>query len=105
MDFETYRGLVQRVLAEDIGSGDVTTEALVPEEERGKAEISARQRLVTAGLPLAAMVFGELDPSLAVELAVTSLCRAEISAFPRSSSGTRASVVTSPEPISSASTR
>ena len=68
MDFETYRGLVQQALAEDIGAGDITTEALVPEEERGKAEISARQNLVTAGLPLARMVFNELDPSLTVEL-------------------------------------
>ncbi len=68
MDFETYRGLIQQALAEDIGAGDITTEALVPEEERGKAEISARQKLVTAGLPLARMVFNELDPSLTVEL-------------------------------------
>lgn len=68
MDFETYRGLVQQALAEDIGAGDITTEALVPEEERGKAEISARQNLVTAGLPLARMIFNELDPSLTVEL-------------------------------------
>lgn len=69
MDFETYRGLIQQVLAEDIGSGDITTDALVPEGERGKAEVTARQRLVTAGLPLAKMVFGELDPALAVEIA------------------------------------
>ncbi len=69
MDFETYRGLIQQVLAEDIGAGDITTEALVPEEERGKAEICARQKLVTAGLPLARMVFRELDPALEVEIA------------------------------------
>ncbi len=69
MDFESYRGLIQQVLAEDIGSGDITTDALIPAGERGKAEISARQRLVTAGLPLARMVFNELDPALAVELA------------------------------------
>lgn len=69
MDFEIYRGLIQQALAEDIGSGDITTEALVPEGERGKARITARQRLVTAGLPLAKMVFGELDPDLSVEIA------------------------------------
>ncbi len=69
MDFETYRGLIQQALAEDIGSGDITTEALVPGEERGKARIVARQKLVTAGLPLAKMVFRELDPALSVEIA------------------------------------
>jgi nicotinate-nucleotide pyrophosphorylase (carboxylating) len=69
MDFETYRGLIQQVLAEDIGAGDITTESLVPEGELGKAEICARQRLVTAGLPLARMVFRELDPALEVEIA------------------------------------
>jgi nicotinate-nucleotide pyrophosphorylase (carboxylating) len=68
MDFETYRGLIQQVLAEDIGAGDITTEALVPEEERGSARIVTRQKLVTAGLPLAKMVFAELDPALAVEI-------------------------------------
>ena len=69
MDFETYRGLIQQVLAEDVGSGDITTEALIPEGERGKARIVARQKLVTAGLPLAGMVFRELDPALSVEIA------------------------------------
>ncbi|MDP8237085.1 MAG: carboxylating nicotinate-nucleotide diphosphorylase [Candidatus Erginobacter occultus] len=69
MDFEIYRGLIQQVLAEDIGAGDITTEALVPEGERGKAEICARQKLVTVGLPLARLVFRELDPALEVEIA------------------------------------
>ncbi len=70
MDFETYRGLIQQVLAEDIGAGDITTEALIPEGTRGKALIVARQNLVTAGLPLARMVFGELDSGLNVEISV-----------------------------------
>lgn len=69
MDFENYRGLIQQALAEDVGAGDITTEALVPEKERGRARIVARQKLVTAGLPLAGMVFRELDPALSVEIA------------------------------------
>jgi len=71
MDFEQFRGLVEQSLAEDIGSGDITTRALIPAGEKARAAIVARQRLVTAGLPLARMIFLKLDPDL------TSLIRVD----------------------------
>ncbi|MFH1037050.1 MAG: carboxylating nicotinate-nucleotide diphosphorylase [PVC group bacterium] len=64
MNFEIFRVLVQQALAEDIGAGDITTTALIPPEARVRAAIVARQKLVAAGLPLAKMVFTELDPGL-----------------------------------------
>ncbi len=64
MDFSVFNNLVQQALSEDVGAGDITTIALIPEEERAEAIIVARQRLAVAGLPLAEMVFTALDPEI-----------------------------------------
>lgn len=55
-------------LAEDLGSGDVTTDLLVPADARASAALVARAAGVVAGLELARAVFLELDPSLDVTL-------------------------------------
>jgi nicotinate-nucleotide pyrophosphorylase (carboxylating) len=52
--------LIDLALEEDIGPGDVTTQALVPRELMGEAHIRAKQPLVVAGLPVAARVFAKL---------------------------------------------
>ena len=49
--------LVERFLEEDIGRGDRTTEAVVPEELRGRARIEAREPAVIAGLDVARACF------------------------------------------------
>jgi len=46
--------LVARALAEDLGSGDVTAEATVPEEARGRARIVQKQPGVVFGLGVVA---------------------------------------------------
>jgi nicotinate-nucleotide pyrophosphorylase (carboxylating) len=56
--------LVRRALAEDIGSGDVTTEATVPAGTRSAASILARQSGVVAGLPVVELTFHLLDPAV-----------------------------------------
>jgi nicotinate-nucleotide pyrophosphorylase (carboxylating) len=58
--------LVRRVLAEDVGSGDATTTAIVPPGTPAKAHIIARQTLVCAGLPIAESVFRALDAKIRV---------------------------------------
>ncbi len=56
---------VAAALEEDLGgTGDITTDAIIPEGSRGRARILARQRLVVAGLPVARHVFRVLDGSL-----------------------------------------
>jgi nicotinate-nucleotide pyrophosphorylase (carboxylating) len=54
-------------LAEDIGSGDATTEATVPAQATARASILARQTLVCAGLPIAEKIFLRLDPEMRVD--------------------------------------
>ena len=58
--------LVRRALAEDVGSGDVTTTAIVPQGTPAKASIMARQTLVCAALPIAENVFRALDPKMRI---------------------------------------
>ena len=59
--------LIELALDEDIGGGDVTTQALIPPDLMGEAHIRAKQDLVTAGLPAAARVFQKVDASLIFE--------------------------------------
>ncbi|MFC5406845.1 carboxylating nicotinate-nucleotide diphosphorylase [Cohnella soli] len=51
-------------LAEDIGSGDVTTMAIVPQDHRSRGIIHAKQAGILAGIPLARLVFEVVDPEL-----------------------------------------
>jgi nicotinate-nucleotide pyrophosphorylase (carboxylating) len=62
--------LIDLALEEDIGPGDVTTQALVPPELQGEAHIRAKATLVVAGLPVAALVFRKLDAHLVFAAAV-----------------------------------
>jgi len=52
-----YEDLVRRALDEDIGVGDVTTEATVAPDARGHGVLVAKSRLVVAGLEVAFAVF------------------------------------------------
>ena len=63
---DEIRRHVQSALAEDVGSGDVTTMAIVPEPAVAKAFMVAREPLVVAGLGLAEVVFRELSPSIKI---------------------------------------
>ena len=63
---EEIRRPVALALAEDIGSGDVTTLAAVPETAQAKAVMCAREPLVVAGLALAEAAFRELSPAVQV---------------------------------------
>ena len=58
------RRAVRAALAEDIGSGDVTTLAVVPENATAKAMMRAREPLIVAGLALAEAAFRELSNDL-----------------------------------------
>ncbi len=51
------RELVARALLEDLGSGDVTAEAVIPENASGRAAISQKEPGVVFGLEVAAEVF------------------------------------------------
>jgi nicotinate-nucleotide pyrophosphorylase (carboxylating) len=62
--------LIDLALEEDIGPGDVTTQALIPPDLQGEAHIRAKAALVVAGLPVAARVFHKLDAEIGFSAAV-----------------------------------
>ncbi len=64
---DEIRRAVQLALDEDVGTGDVTTLATVPENARATARVVARERLVVAGLPLAEAAFRERSPALTIQ--------------------------------------
>ena len=53
---------VGEFLAEDIGRGDITTTACVPQNTRGVGRFLAKEYLVLCGLDVAEAVFFHLDP-------------------------------------------
>ena len=63
---EDVERVVAAALAEDLGSGDATTLALIPEEARCRAELLLEEPGVVCGVPVAAAVFHALDPSVHV---------------------------------------
>lgn len=58
---------VRQALAEDVGSGDVTTLATVSEGAQCRAVMRARENLVAAGLAFAEAAFRELSPDVNIE--------------------------------------
>src|SRR5439155_1135530 len=66
--------LIDLALAEDLGVGDRTSEALVPAGTRARGRVRAKQALVVCGLPLLDRVFRRLgDVSVSVEAAEGAL--------------------------------
>jgi nicotinate-nucleotide pyrophosphorylase (carboxylating) len=56
--------LIDRALAEDLGSGDVTSAAVVPADALARARIQQKAEGVIAGLRVAESVFRRVDPEL-----------------------------------------
>lgn len=56
--------LIRLALTEDVGTGDITTDNLIPAESRKNASMVAKAGGVVAGLPVAELVFRQLDPEL-----------------------------------------
>jgi nicotinate-nucleotide pyrophosphorylase (carboxylating) len=57
-------GIVRRALDEDVGPGDVTTQATVPAGARARARITQKQPGVVFGLDAAEATFAQLDPNV-----------------------------------------
>jgi nicotinate-nucleotide pyrophosphorylase (carboxylating) len=56
--------IIQRALAEDVGSGDFSSNAVVSQETPGRAVILAKEEGILAGLPVAEWTFRKLDGNL-----------------------------------------
>lgn len=62
--------LIELALLEDVGPGDLTSEALIPEDAVGKGTFLCKERMVVAGLEAARRTFHAVDPRCEVRFFV-----------------------------------
>lgn len=62
--------LIERALAEDIGSGDITTDTLIGSDWQGKATLLVKAEGVLAGIEVAKRVFQHVDPAVSVKILI-----------------------------------
>ena len=66
LDPDRYRDLVRRALDEDLGAGDVTTDAIVLPTQRARGLFMAKSDCVLAGLDVAFETFRQLEAGVEV---------------------------------------
>jgi nicotinate-nucleotide pyrophosphorylase (carboxylating) len=59
--------IIESALDEDIGSGDITTTAIIDSNAKGEARLLAKEELVLAGMEIFSRVFSLLDPEIHLE--------------------------------------
>ena len=71
------RDIIEAALAEDIGTGDITTQATVSPKKKGRAQAMAKDDFVIAGIDVFADTFQLLDKSIKVNKLIDDGCRAK----------------------------
>jgi len=56
--------IIENALAEDIGDGDHTSVATIPEGAMGRAQLLVKEEGILCGVPVAEQVFHQVDPGL-----------------------------------------
>ena len=56
--------IIEQALIEDIGTGDITTESIIPYDLKAKGIIKAKEEGIIAGLGIAELVFKKLNPKI-----------------------------------------
>ncbi len=64
---QEIKAIVDRAILEDLGNGDITTDALVSPDLLGEGVIISKEEGVLAGMPVADLVFQQVDPSLSFD--------------------------------------
>lgn len=64
LNLRSLDALIELAFEEDIGIGDITTEATVPPTQKGIGTLLAKSEGIVAGLPVAERVFEKLDATL-----------------------------------------
>jgi nicotinate-nucleotide pyrophosphorylase (carboxylating) len=64
LNLRSLDSLIELAFEEDIGIGDITTDATVPSTQKGVGTLLAKSEGIVAGLPVAERVFEKLDSTL-----------------------------------------
>ena len=71
------RQIIEAALAEDIGTGDITTQATVSPKKKGRARAYAKEDFIVAGLDVFEETFKCLDKDIKVIKNIVDGCRAK----------------------------
>lgn len=63
-EFQKIQKVVKTALKEDLGKGDITSELIIPEKQKGEGFIIAREKGIISGLEVVKSVFKQVDPGL-----------------------------------------
>jgi nicotinate-nucleotide pyrophosphorylase (carboxylating) len=63
--------IIRKAIEEDLGNGDHTSLATIPERAVGKSRLLIKESGVLAGIEVARLVYREIDPSLRFEVVLT----------------------------------
>jgi nicotinate-nucleotide pyrophosphorylase (carboxylating) len=68
IDTDFLKMFIDQALAEDIGSGDHTSNACIPDSDTSQARLIMKDHGVVAGISLATMIFEAVDPEAKMEI-------------------------------------
>src|SRR6476661_7819075 len=71
LDFQSLDSVISAALQEDLGFGDITTQAVVSPNMKARGEFVAKQDFVLAGWPVVVRIFHHVSEKIAIE----STCR------------------------------
>jgi nicotinate-nucleotide pyrophosphorylase (carboxylating) len=74
---QQIKKIIQAALAEDIGTGDITTQATVNSRKKGRALAIAKDDFVIAGIDIFEATFKCLDKNIKVKKIIKNGCRAK----------------------------
>jgi nicotinate-nucleotide pyrophosphorylase (carboxylating) len=64
LDEQDALRVIRTALAEDVPAGDITSDAVIPEDTRFSGTLTAREPMVVAGIALARMTFAEVSAAI-----------------------------------------
>ena len=67
IELDATARVVEQALAEDIGSGDITSAGTIPEDATCTARIVVKEAGIVAGIPIVRAVFATLDDALVID--------------------------------------
>lgn len=62
--------IIRLAMLEDIGHGDITSLLIVPEDNKAKAKIIAKEDFILAGMPFVKKVFNMVNPEVKIKILV-----------------------------------
>ena len=65
---QALQNFISSALSEDIGPGDYSSLASIPEGKQGKARLIIKDQGILAGVEMASLIFSAVDPRLTVQL-------------------------------------